>query len=112
MTIIERVEQHLAARDMKKKAAYDTIGVSASTYSTWVAANVTSIPSEYIPPLARLFGVTCDELLTGETQIVTDERTRRLIEIYNGLTWEGQQLVIGEAIREQRTEETKTLARA
>lgn len=102
MTIIERIEALLEEQGMKKKAAYDAIGVSASTYSTWVAANVTSIPSEHIPTLAGMFGLTCDELLTGQTQIIKDENTRRLIEIYNALPWEGKQIVLAKAVEETR----------
>lgn len=102
MTIIERIEQNLAERGMKKKAAYETIGASASTYSTWVAANVTSIPSEYIPPLANLFGITCDELLTGETKIISDDSTRHLVQIFSALPWEGKQIVLAKAVEEQR----------
>ena len=105
MTIIERIEQNLAKRGMKKKAAYDAIGVSPSTYSTWVAANVTSIPSEYVPVLADLFGITCDELLTGQTRIVADERFASLINVFDSLTWEGQQIVLAKAIEEKRYEQ-------
>lgn len=102
MTIIERIESMLTERGMKKKAAYEAIGVSPSTYSTWVAANVSSIPSEYIPQLAALFGITCDELLTGETQIVAGESNRRLLSIFKSLPWESQQLVLAKAVEEQR----------
>lgn len=109
MTIIERIEAMLLERGMKKKAAYDACGASASTYSTWVAANVTSIPSEYVPKLAQLFGCTCDELLTGETQIVTDSSTKHLLEIYNALGWEGQQVVLAKAVEEKRLAEAGTL---
>lgn len=105
MTIIERVEEILASKGMKKKAAYEAAGVSASTYSTWVAANVTSIPSEYVPPLAKLLDITCDELLTGETKIIADKNTSRLLEIYNSLTFDGQQLVLAKAVEEKRYEQ-------
>lgn len=105
MTIIERIESLLAERGMLKKAAYNAIGVSASTYSTWVSANVESIPSECIPPLAKLFGLTCDELLTGETKIIADESTANLLTLYKSLTWEGQQVVIAKAIEEKRFED-------
>ena len=102
MTIIERIERKLSEQGMKKKTAYEAIGVSASTYSTWVGANVTSIPSEYVPGLAKLFGITCDELLTGETQIVSDDSTRHLIELYRALDWSGQQMVLAKAVEEVR----------
>lgn len=49
-------------------------------------------------------GSTCDELLTGETKIISDENTSRLIEIYNSLSWDGQQMVIAKAVEEKRYE--------
>lgn len=115
MTITERIESMLAERGMKKKAVYDLINVSPSTYTTWVATNAASIPSEYVPAIAKLFGITCDELLTGETKIVSDAQTANLLSIYNGLSWDGQQLVIARAIEEKRREaesDSPSLARA
>lgn len=112
MTVIERIESLLNERGMKKKAVYEILGVSPSTYTTWVATNTASIPSEYVPKIANLFGLTCDELLTGETKIISDENTSRLIEIYNSLSWDGQQMVIAKAVEEKRYESENLPPRA
>lgn len=102
MTIIERICQMISERGLLKKALYENIGVSASTFSTWVSINATSIPSEYVPPIARFFGITCDELLTGETQIVPDADEKQLLFRYRALPWDGQQMVLSALVTEAR----------
>ena len=104
MTIIERIDSLLTERGMKKKTVCELLSVSPSTYSTWVAMNTTTIPSEYIPKLANLFGITCDELLTGETQIISDDSTKHLIEIFKSLSWDGKQIIRAKAVEENRFE--------
>ena len=102
MTIIERICTLLSERGMKKKAVIDAIGVSPSTFSTWVTTNAESIPSQYIPGVAGVFGMTCDELLTGESSIITDENEQHLIDLFRALDWDGRQIVLASALTERR----------
>ena len=102
MTIAERIAQNVSERGLLKKTVYEAIGVSASTYSTWIGSNVVSIPSEYVPGIARVFGITCDELLTGETQIVPTEDERNLLETFRGLSWDSKQVVLAALVNEKR----------
>lgn len=102
MTIMERICSLLEQRGIKNKTVCELLEINSSTFSTWKAANMDGIPSQYIPPLAGLFGMTCDELLTGHTQIVTDANDANLVRIYRGLDWEGKQIVIAAAVQERR----------
>ena len=102
MTIIERIYVLIEERGMKNKTVCGTLGISTSTFSTWKAANMEGIPSQYIPPLAQIFGITCDELLTGETQIVPEGNDGHLLSIFRSLDWDGQQMVLAAAVAEKR----------
>lgn len=102
MTIMERICALIEERGIKNKTVCDVMGIGASTFSTWKAANMEGIPCQYIPPLAKLFDMTCDELLTGETQIIPDENDKGLLSVYRGLDWEGRQMVISAAVHEKR----------
>lgn len=102
MTIIERICALLSERGMKKKTVIDAVDISPSTFSTWIGANVEGIPSQYIPGIANVFGITCDELLTGETAIVTDDNEKHLISLFRDLDWDGQQMVLAAIVTEKR----------
>ena len=108
MTIIERICALLSERGMKKKTVIDAIDISPSTFSTWIGANVEGIPSQYIPGIAKVFGMTCDELLTGETSIVTDKNEQHLIGLFRDLDWDGQQMVLAAIVTEKRRLEAAT----
>ena len=99
---MERINGLLAERCLLKRAAYEAIGVSASTFSTWSAMNGSSIPSEYIVPLAKLFGISWEELLTGEASAPVSDNEKRLLQIFRDLDWEAQTVVLAKAVEEKR----------
>ena len=102
MRLIDRICEMLSQRGMTKKALCERIGVSPSTFSMWTGQNVTSIPYEFIPAIAAVFGVTCDELLTGNTQIIPDENEQRMLDVFRNLPWDGKQLVLAKLVEEKR----------
>lgn len=107
MTICERITGILAERGIMKKAVCQTLGISPSTFSTWLTANTSSIPSEYIPPLADMFGITCDELLTGKPGSTVNETEERLLDIFRSLDWDSQQIILASAVTEKRNAENR-----
>ena len=102
MTLFQRINTMLEERGIMKKTLAEYMGVGSSTFHTWSSANIDTIPSEYIPSIARFFNITCDELLTGETQIVPHEDERRLLEIYRTLDWSSKQMVLAKLVEEDR----------
>lgn len=102
MTMIERITEELNRRGMKQKAICDACGVSPSTVSLWIKRGAEGIPSEFVPKIAALFDMSCDELLTGTNTGVLSEDEARLIEMYRLLGWEGKCLVRAVAIQEVR----------
>ena len=107
MTIVERILSLADAKGISRKELYTSCGIPKSTFSSWIAANPVSIPSNYIAPIAQLFDITCDELLTGDiTDLqfrveLTDEH-KNLIEVYKALDFEGKHLVAATIINEKR----------
>lgn len=107
MTIIERICTMLDERGMKKKAAYEAVGVNASTFSSWITANVEGIPSNYIPQLAQVLDISCDELLTGRPTLKLDDDETHLLETYRNLDWCGRTKVLAAAVEEKRLAEAQ-----
>lgn len=105
MTIIERVNKMCADRKMFRKAVCEACQINTSTWSSWTVANVTSIPSEYVARLATLFNCTCDELITGSTDIITAGDERQFLIMLRGLDWDGRQLVLAKLVEEYRRKE-------
>lgn len=103
MTIIERIIQLADDRGIRKAELYKTCGIPQSTFSTWTVANANSIPSEYVPKIAEFLHISCDELLTGERNMIDlPENQSRLLTEFEKLDWEGQQVVLGALIAEKR----------
>lgn len=105
MTVMERVAQEIASRGIKQKTVCEACGASPSLLSTWLRANPPSIPSEYVPGIAKVFGMTCDELLTGEKPFALSADERRMIDMFRSLPWDGQQIVMATVVQEQRRAE-------
>ena len=108
MTIIERIIRMADDKRIRKVDLYKACGIPQSTFSGWTTANVTSIPSEYVVSIANLFGITCDELLTGVPSLnsLNDDEKHLLIE-FNQLGWEGKQVVLGTLVNEKRRMESQ-----
>lgn len=102
MTIIERIVQYADDRNLRRKDLYTRCGIPQSTFSSWVTANVTSIPSEFIPKIADMLNVSCEELLTGAVGHPISQDQQRLLDMYNALDWEGKQIVSAKIIAEKR----------
>ena len=102
MTIIERILEILSEKDIPRHVLRKACGIPQSTFSTWISANVTSIPSEYIPTMANYLGVSCDELLTGNKTLSLDAEQIRLIKDFGSLDWDGKQMVLAALIGEKR----------
>ena len=102
MTIIERINELADHKGLQRKALCEASGATYGQISTWTKANVSSIPSEYVEPLANLLGVSSHYLLTGELDIPMTDDGRRLIDLFNNLDWEGRHMVMATAINEKR----------
>ena len=100
MTIAERINDQIKKNGMLKKDVCAAVGISPSTLSTWFAANAVSIPSEHVPALAKAFGISCDELLTG--QHIERGEEDQLLDMYRALDWEGKHIVAAAVINEKR----------
>jgi len=103
MTIIERITAELNRRGVKQKTLCEACGISPSTFSTWVKINPPGIPSEYVPTIAGMFDMSCDELLTGQESAALTEDESRLVNMFRDLGWEGKQVVLAVAIQEHRS---------
>ena len=103
MTIIERIMMMADDQNIRKPDLYKSCNIPQSTFSSWTQSNSSSIPSEYVVSLARFFGITCDELLTGiKPMTELTEVQQRLIEGFDKLDWDGQQIVLATMISEKR----------
>ena len=107
MTMIERIMDELNKRGMKQKVICDACGIAPSTLSLWFKRAPEGIPSEYIPKIAALFDMSCDELLTGNSAGVLTEDERKLLDMYRELDWDGKCLVRAVAIQETRAKAAK-----
>ena len=107
MTIMERIYALAEPKGIKKADIYNNCGIPQSSFSVWTNANPESIPSEYIPALAKYLGVSCDELLTGEKPMLDlPENQVRLLTGFSSLDWDGQQMVLAALIAEKRRMES------
>ena len=114
MTIAERIAYYCHEKGIKQNTVAEASGVSAPTLSGWLRQNVESIPSSTIVPMAKLFGISPVELLTGEKYVGEDKGTeiQRLVDMYEALDWEGRHMVMASAISEtRRTEDSIARAR-
>ena len=104
MTISERISSYAKERGIKQNTIAEVCGVTAATVSMWLKSNAESIPSSYIIPLARLFGVTPIELLTGERYLAgtQGDEAQRLVDMYDQLEWDGKHIVMASAVQECR----------
>ena len=103
MTIMERIIQIMAEKNIRKSDLFNDCGIPQSSFWSWTAANVESIPSEYVAKLAAYFDVSCDELLTGiKTKDRLTENQFHLISEFENLDWDGQQVVLGTLVSEKR----------
>ena len=109
MTISKRLAGMLRERGLLQKDLATHCGISASTVSSWMHINASSIPSEHILPICQLLHITPEELLTGVPREeydlgwlrVSDEE-KRLVDIFRKLDWEGKQVVAAAVITEAR----------
>lgn len=102
MTLIQRVVEYAAERHIPKKKVAAVCGIHPSVLSNWITGEVDTIPSKCIPPLARLFNVSCDELLTGEKNLTLSDDQRRVLNMFNELDRDGQLIVLATIVNERR----------
>lgn len=70
MSIGNRIAQKRRAAGLTQEAMAEKLGVSAQAVSKW--ENDQSCPDiSLLPSIASLFGISIDELLTGETAVVS-----------------------------------------
>lgn len=70
MNIGNRIAQKRRAAGLTQEAMAEKLGVSAQAVSKW--ENGQSCPDiSLLPTIANLFGISIDELLTGETAVVS-----------------------------------------
>ena len=104
MTITERIGSLLRMQGRTQRDICLALNLAPSTVSDWFRRRPDSIPSIYIVPLCKFFGISTDELLTGEVNgsmyLTQDER--RLMEIYRPLPYDSQSLVMAAAVQEKR----------
>lgn len=103
MNIFERVLALAEARKVSTVTLRKSCDIPQSTWGTWAKANPSSIPSEYVASIARYFDITTDELLTGERpKLDLSDVQRRLIDGFDMLDWDGQQIVLATLVTERR----------
>ena len=103
MNIFERVLALAEERSVSKVTLRKSCDIPQSTWGTWAKANPSSIPSEYVVSIARYFNITTDELLTGEKpRLDLSDVQRRLIDGFDKLDWDGQQIVLAALVTELR----------
>lgn len=110
MTIMERIVRLMEEKNIKRADLLSGTGIPQSSFWSWASANVDSIPSEYVSNLAAFFDVSCDEILTGvKTKDRLTENQLHLINEFENLDWDGQQVVLGTLVAEKRrmTEQTE-----
>lgn len=120
MTIARRLNDIITERKIVKKALCEACGFSPSTLSTWLGNDVSSIPSEYIMPICRFFGILPEQLLCDDAEASTATELRissdekMLIDLYRQADAEGRHVVIAAAVQEKRraTEQESSRARA
>ena len=63
--IVQRIDSELRAKNLKRKALADAIGISLQPFTSW--ANRGGLPSsDIVYKIAKYFDVTMEWLLTGE----------------------------------------------
>ena len=116
MTISQRLNAIITERKIVKKSICEACGIAPSTLSTWFANDVTSIPSEYIMPICRFFGILPEALLCEADEFdgaLTSDYGRLsgeeklLLNNFRQLDIEGQRIVAASAITERRRSEEK-----
>lgn len=65
MNTIERIENEMAKKNVKKKDVAKAIGLSDSCFGSWKRGRSESY-RKYLPEIAALLGCTADYLATGE----------------------------------------------
>lgn len=114
MTISQRLNAIIAERKVVKKALCEACGFAPSTLSTWLVNNTSSIPSEYIMPICRFFGILPEVLLCDadevEGALVSDygrlsSEEKLLLDTFRQVGVEGQRMIVASAIQEKRRSE-------
>lgn len=65
-TIGERIGRMRELRELTQEQVGDAAGVSREAVSQWIKNKAESIPSRCLMPLAKLFRMSIEELLTGD----------------------------------------------
>lgn len=111
MTIAGRLSQLLKERGIMQKAIAEVCDLTPAAVSAWIKGDVDSIPSSYLAPICRFLDCSPAYLLGMEedegSSVKLTESEERLLSIFRKLDWEGQQLVIANAISESRRMVTK-----
>lgn len=111
MTTPERLNALIESTGVRKKNLCEAINLPQSSLSTWLANNPTSIPSEYVMPICRFFGIVPEQLLCdlddqapnqgGDLGRLTDEE-QLLLTTFRQVGLEGQRMIVASAIQEKR----------
>lgn len=103
MTSTERMKMLLSEKNLKQNDLAHKIGVSASTLNNWIKRN-SDLPARYIIPICEFLGVSVYCLLLGEDRKddFVMNNSNSLIERYNLLDSDGQDMVRATLINEMR----------
>ncbi|WP_418465385.1 helix-turn-helix domain-containing protein [Faecousia sp.] len=106
MTIAGRLSQLLKERGIMQKAIAEVCDLTPAAVSAWIKGDVDSIPSSYLAPICKFLDCSPAYLLGMEedegSSVKLTESEERLLGIFRKLDWEGQQVVIANAISESR----------
>jgi transcriptional regulator with XRE-family HTH domain len=99
LTIIERIVNLLDEKNVPQKEICDLLGIKSSTFSTW-KKRFTSIPAEYIIPIADHLKVPVRYILSGEgAQELVDltEQEEELLKIFKSLSIKDKTALLSKA---------------
>ena len=107
LSICQRIFDYTGHDNTKLHALAKTLGVAASTVSTWKARH-TDPPAKYIMPIAEFLGVSPLWLLTGTPEPAAAQKSNtsfslydELHAVYDSLDRPGQVIMLAAGYREQ-----------